>query len=126
MMDKYLEAQKRLAELRGWTNIEDAGGALVGTPPDGAHASRGQAMVPQWCSDWNACGPLMVEYGCYPSEEPDALFGVPRIWVDAASYSAPIADHPSRDVAVMHSIVLAVTAKIDAQIKSPGARPGQK
>jgi hypothetical protein len=51
-----------LAELLGWANIFDVGGALLGTPPGGSPASRDQAKVPDWTGDWSACGPLMVQF----------------------------------------------------------------
>ena len=57
-MNKYTEANKRLALALGWTEIIEVGGALLGTPPDGAPESRGQAIVPDWCGDWRECGPL--------------------------------------------------------------------
>ena len=60
-MNKYTEANKRLAIAKGWIDIVEVGGALLGTPPDGAPGSRGQAMVPDWCGDWKECGTLLKE-----------------------------------------------------------------
>ncbi|OBV38076.1 hypothetical protein [Janthinobacterium psychrotolerans] len=60
--ENKIAANKRLAELLGWTNIAEVGGALVGTPPAGAAESRGQALVPDWMSDWAAAGLLVVEH----------------------------------------------------------------
>lgn len=60
--DNKIAANKRLAELLGWSSIVEVGGALVGTPPAGAATSRGQALVPDWAGDWAAAGPLVVEY----------------------------------------------------------------
>lgn len=57
-----MAANRRLAELMGWTEIFDVGGALLGMPPGGNPASRDQAKVPDWTGDWQACGPLMMEY----------------------------------------------------------------
>lgn len=62
MDERGMDANRRLAELLGWTNIFDVGGALLGTPPGGSPASRDQAKVPDWTGDWLACGPLMVQY----------------------------------------------------------------
>lgn len=59
-----MDANRRLAELLGWTEIVDAGDALLGTPPGRTLHSRDQAKVPDWTGDWNACGPLMVQYMC--------------------------------------------------------------
>jgi hypothetical protein len=57
-----MHANRRLAELLGWTDIFDVGGALLGTPPGGSPASRDQAKVPDWTGDWLACGPLMIQF----------------------------------------------------------------
>lgn len=57
-----LDANRRLAELLGWTDIFDVGGALLGMPPGGSPASRDQAKVPDWVNDWSACGPLMIQF----------------------------------------------------------------
>jgi hypothetical protein len=59
-------ANQKLAALKGWTNLFVAGTALLGCPPNGAPNSRGQAAVPDWCGDWNACGELMVEHQTFP------------------------------------------------------------
>ncbi|PHV25820.1 hypothetical protein CSQ93_21610 [Janthinobacterium sp. BJB426] len=60
--ENEIAANKRLAELLGWSSIVEVGGALVGTPPAGAAESRGQALVPDWLGDWTSAGPLVVEY----------------------------------------------------------------
>lgn len=57
-----LDANRRLAELLGWTNIFYVHHALLGTPPAGEYACRNQAKVPDWTGDWRDCGPLMVEH----------------------------------------------------------------
>lgn len=57
-----MTANRRLAELLGWTGIFDVGGALLGTPPGGSPGSRDQAKVPDWAGDWRDCGPLLVEH----------------------------------------------------------------
>lgn len=59
-MDKTgMNANRRLAELLGWTSITETGGALLGTPPAGQPRCRGQAKVPDWTGDWRDCGPLV-------------------------------------------------------------------
>jgi hypothetical protein len=63
MQQQQLDANRRLAELMGWTNIFQVSGALLGTPPDGAAQSRGQARVPDWNGDWRDCGRLLERYG---------------------------------------------------------------
>lgn len=59
---RELAANRRLAELLGWSAIVDVGGALLGCPPAGQPACRGQAKVPDWMGDWRDCGPLMVAF----------------------------------------------------------------
>jgi len=53
---------RRLAELLGWTEIVNVGGAWLGRPPGGSPRSRDQALVPDWSGDWAACGPLLARY----------------------------------------------------------------
>lgn len=57
-----IAANKRLAELLGWSNIAEVNGALIGKPPAGAAESRGQALVPDWMGDWSAAGPLLAQF----------------------------------------------------------------
>lgn len=57
-----MDANRRLAQLLGWTNFENVGGAWLGTPPASEPQCRGQAKVPDWTGDWNACGPLMAQH----------------------------------------------------------------
>ncbi|TQK10226.1 hypothetical protein [Herbaspirillum sp. SJZ107] len=52
------EANRRLAELLGWTDLFSTGGAWLGQPPGVLPPSR----VPDWCGDWAACGPLQAQY----------------------------------------------------------------
>ena len=64
--ENEIAANKRLAELLGWSSIVEVGGALVGTPPAGAASSRGQAMVPDWMGDWAAAAPLLAQFEISP------------------------------------------------------------
>jgi len=64
--ENKIAANKRLAELLGWSRIAEVGGALVGTPPAGAAESRGQALVPDWVGDWTATGPLLAQFEICP------------------------------------------------------------
>ena len=57
-----MELNRRLAELLGWTELFDVGGALLGRPPGGSPSSRDQAKVPDWVGDWIDCGPLQARY----------------------------------------------------------------
>jgi hypothetical protein len=57
-----MEANRRLAELLGWTNTFNTGSALLGTPPGAVAAVDRLERVPDWAGDWSACGPLMVQF----------------------------------------------------------------
>lgn len=114
-MDKYLEAEKRLAELIGWSQVEFdtfRAGALTGMLPD--KSSFGE-IVPQWTRDWNACGPLMVEHGLYPEVYTDA--GLEFVWIKRSfcKVNVPVSEHPDKDTAVRYAIVQAVIAKLEWQ-----------
>lgn len=98
---------RRLATALGWTSIVDVDGALIGTPPAGQAACRGQAKVPDWTGDWRDCGPLAVEHHillkCFPR-------GVVVTAVDDGVYASH-ADHASADAATRFAIVAAVCGK---------------
>lgn len=93
------QANRHLAELRGWRNITEAGGTLLGTPPTGAGNSRGQAAVPNWCGDWAQCAPLLAEYRI-------ALAPMTTC-ATAGGVLVRHIDHADPDAALRHAIVLA-------------------
>lgn len=103
------EANTRLATLLGWTKIFDVGALLMGTPPSGAPASRNQAVVPDWCGDWRAAGPLVGQFG---------------LSVAAMSRGAAVGGkfhrytlHAGRDAAIRYLVVLAATARLEALVR---------
>lgn len=107
MQRSGIEANRRLAELLGWTEIFDVGGALLGTPPPGAPACRNQAKVPDWTGDWRDCGPLMTEYV-------DSL-GLSQPWARAAKEFDVRwcrVESKNRDEATSKAVVEAVIAKL--------------
>jgi hypothetical protein len=57
-----MDANRRLAELLGWTGIFDAGAGLFGITPSTAEETGRLERVPDWSGDWSACGPLMVRF----------------------------------------------------------------
>lgn len=107
-----IAANKRLAELLGWTSIAEVNGALVGAPPAGASASRGQAMVPDWMDDWAAIGPLSAEHQVDVLHNWGSVHGR---WGADANYAARalVADD-DRDAATRMALTLAVIAKLEA------------
>lgn len=63
--------------------------------------------LPKWTRDWKACGPLMTGYDiplAYDSEPADGHGSA----VIAGPVVVRLADHPSKDRAVMYAIVKAV------------------
>jgi hypothetical protein len=110
-MSIYLQAERRLATLRGWTNLVDAGKALIGKPPCGG--VRGQAAVPCWARKWTACAPLMVELGIYPIDGTD--HGTAYIWVFKnlrCLAQVKATAHPDKEAAVRFAIVMAAIATL--------------
>lgn len=101
--ENKIAANKRLAELLGWSHIAEVGGALVGTPPAGAAASRGQAMVPDWLGDWKAAAPLLVQF--------EIRLTAASTCVDASGYLARYRCYPDRDAAARAAIVIAEKAR---------------
>lgn len=105
-----LELNETLAYRLGWTNLFPIGSALLGTPPDGGVNSRGQALVPDWCGDWVACGPLMTMHFPVSIRQLDLA-----IWRD---HITPWSDI-ERDNYVRQMIVRAVIQHLDATAKLP-------
>lgn len=107
-MNKYLKAERELALLLGWTALQDANGALVGTPPQGYPECRGQAMVPSWARDNGAAFGLMVNHGIEVRNDFDGY------WVmgNGFSYSESFSDHESKEHCLRYAIVQAVIEKL--------------
>lgn len=112
--ENKIAANRRLAELLGWSRIAEVGGALVGTPPAGVAESRGQALVLDWAGDWAAIGPLAAEHQVDVLHNWGSVHGR---WAAEANCAARAAvDHiaDSRDAATRFALTLAVTAKLEA------------
>lgn len=111
--ENKIAANKRLAELLGWTSLVDVGGSLLGTPPAGAAEIRGQALVPDWAGDWAAAGPLIAEHSLdilhswgHVGARPDDAAHQRRASVDENA--------DNRDQATRMAIVQSVIAKLEA------------
>lgn len=113
-----LDADRHLAEALGWTNLFNAGGALLGTPPTGGENSRGQAAVPRWTLDDASSFSLEVEYtlSIWQSDTVE-IQDVDGIFVTKANYE----DHPTRKDAVRYAIVIAVTALLTIEAAQAAA-----
>ncbi|UQV43427.1 hypothetical protein KIV45_15775 [Janthinobacterium lividum] len=103
--ENKIAANKRLAELLGWFNIVEVGGALVGTPPAGAASSRGQAMVPDWLGDWAAAGPLLVQF--------EIRLTPATTCVDASGFLEWYRFYADRDAAARAAVVKAATHRLE-------------
>jgi len=116
MDEKGMAANRRLAELLGWTEIVNVGGAWLGRPPGGAPASREQARVPDWSVDWAACGPLQASY------VRRLRVTMCRVLIGIVPNGPGEHDHvverdgsESRDQMIRRAIVAAVTAHLEAR-----------
>lgn len=104
--ENKIAANKRLAELLGWSSIAEVGGALVGTPPAGAAESRGQALVPDWLGDWTAAAPLLVQF---------EIRLMPMLaGVDASGFLEWYRFYPDTDAAARAAIVKAATHRLES------------
>lgn len=115
---RFEQANWLLATLLGWTSLcSVGGGALLGTPPHGAPASRGQAQVPDWCGDWQACGTLMTQFRCAPDL---GLLDRGLVYVkrDQALGHVVVADWPSTDHAVRMAIVTSVIVRLQQRTRT--------
>lgn len=104
-MDKYDEAENRLAELL-WPE------AYIAIAHQNAREHR-------WCRNWETCGPLLashIDYLALPTLTGGIIAEI--LGEDAADHTACLVDtkdHPDRDTAVRYAIVQAVIAKLSTQ-----------
>ncbi|HEY0844829.1 MAG TPA: aminoacyl-tRNA synthetase [Noviherbaspirillum sp.] len=93
--------ERHLAHLLGLEveeYYESAGTLWVNTEP-----------LPKWTRDWAACGPLMAEYRI-PVGYSEDIHGE---LIVAGDIHVHVADHPSRDKALMFAVVRAVIHLIE-------------
>lgn len=108
-MDKYIEAEKRLAELLGWHSIDVvSNGNMWGDKTPKKNVTYVGIRVPQWTRDWAACGSLMVEHEISVLQSP---VGVSTTGVGYVNFN----DHPDKDAAVRYAIVMAVIQKLESR-----------
>lgn len=114
MTANRMTANWRLAELLGWTELFEVPGAILGTPPAGQPAARGQAKVPDWTGDWRDCGPLIAEHRMELAST--ALDAVARCRsFEVPPGTAAFADFGTEDAAMRGAVVAAVVAKLEAR-----------
>lgn len=115
-MNKYLEAEKKLAELLGWTHLKSH--EVEGHPkqfrcegirPEYPHGPIVEVI--SWTRDDAAAFQLMVAYGCYPDSFKN------QIWVGDGDcphmQCENIENHPDKLTATRYAIVMAVISKLE-------------
>ncbi|MGK5049509.1 hypothetical protein ACQ4WP_26975 [Janthinobacterium sp. GB4P2] len=111
--ENKIAANKRLAELLGWSNLIEVAGALIGTPPAGAAESRGQAMVPDWAGDWAVIGPLATQHQVDVLHNWGSVHGRWGAGPNCAVRVAVDDIASKRDAATRMALTLAVIAKLE-------------
>jgi hypothetical protein len=121
-MDKYIEAEKELAELLGHKNIRPfpmrvskgrKEEEITFLMADGGGDKLSGKNLPRWCRDWSACGPLMVKHGISVEPPTDDYQG--WTYLPGLSWKIKANDHPDRDTAVRYAIVQTVIKKLTTQ-----------
>jgi hypothetical protein len=117
-MDKYIEAEKRLAELKGFFDIEESklyGYQQIFMGRWGTEEKHKQ-HIPRWTRDDAAAFRLSVEH------EVNITYYKDEVMVDLrGSCSSDFAhelwaDHPDKATAVRYAIVQAVIAKLEKRV----------
>lgn len=114
-MDKYLDAERRLAELRGLTIHRITGDGLLWV----GNQDGSKSFLAQPTRDNAAAFALMVEHDVWPHsagiDRPD-LIEVQRgaAYFDVLA-EADVREHPSRMAAVRYAVVQAVICKLEEQ-----------
>jgi len=105
--------ERQLAQLLGHHHIEECYES-AGTLWDSAQ------RLPQWTRDWQACGPLMSEYGISVTygNEPG-----PTTLAHMGATTVHFADHPTRDRAVMYGIVKELIFLLEHGKRTPAVHP---
>lgn len=108
-MGIYLEAEKRLAELLGWTNIDPycSRGNWFGYKGGEAYT------VPRWTQNDAEAFKLMVEYEQYPFQPDDGVIVVASGLSSPSYYTVIIEDHIDKATAVRYAIVMATIRKLE-------------
>jgi hypothetical protein len=108
-----IAAEKELAELKGWYPVYDK----FDNEPIYWIDGDGYIAYADWCYSLAECFSLMVEYGCYPCDHHNDPFAQVSYWVgDEQRYARTlIADHPTKELAVMWGVCQAAIAKLEAE-----------
>lgn len=119
MTDKYIEAEKRLAELLKYDDIIVGTGFGFGIPTLYATEPNGdlRGSLPRWIRDNAAAFALMVKQKISIDISGDEWvatlthYGMYGVRNNSELYS----DHPDKETAVRYAIVMAVIAKLEAK-----------
>lgn len=114
-MDKYIEAEKKLAGLLGYHQITDGhfSDNRLSALPRGSWLESLKVVLPMWARDNAAAFALMVEHDlCVQTLS--HFVAVLRDNLDGNLAEAEYTDHPSKEAAVRYAIIMAVIAKLEA------------
>jgi hypothetical protein len=115
LTEDFLLAEKRLAVLRGWTEIVRMGGSFLGNPPVGEPSCRGQAQIPQWTRDWRATGPLIGEYGIDLTRDGNYMLSTYSEG-DPQCLGHQFDEFPTKDDTIRYAIVIAAITQLEAKL----------
>jgi hypothetical protein len=110
---------KELGEALGWTNLRPI--KFMGEPCGygGLHPLKmAESALPTWTRQWEACGPLMVEFGCWPSSP--SMSDSVRVREQLEYFDK----HKDRDTAVRVAICRAVLAILKSEPDADEAAHG--
>lgn len=130
--EECLAAERELAQLKGFVNIEQM---LIGSP-SGAYPGfvSGLAPIPAWRRDWNAAGALMAEHNVVGWIKNMASGDGFRISEPTRGIEETVfhAYHPNKEAALRAAIVVAVSEQLrykprykvapEMEIDTPGRR----
>lgn len=121
-MNIYLEAEKELAELLGYLDVDTnrytacnwiktGGNTLTGEHPNGC----GRVLIARWCSDSAAAFELMVEHGLavyVDNHEQGCQCVEVEEYTNHSRILVNFSDHVDKTTTTRYAIVKAVIAKL--------------
>jgi hypothetical protein len=110
--DKYSEADLRLAEAQGWSQVFSTVGKAYWREPESGTVRN---AVPQWTRDSEQAFELMARYDLLPAsgtnDEGEGFLYFPN----CPGVKVLLSSHPDKASALRYAVVLATIAKLDNQ-----------
>lgn len=113
MSDQYLEAEKRLAELLGWKQIEVYGSHQTDLRGLELPFDEQPRAIPKWARDNEAAFSLMAAHCSEPSFQPGAV----KVSNGEYSFTSDYQSHDGVEAALRYAIVMSLAKSLEA-IKS--------